>query len=177
MLQGAFPSLDPVLQAASASGLAQVGIAIIHCLPVVFAFVLVPILDYILGEEDAQALQTDSKWTLFLCKIICYGFVLIHLVAVVTAAHTASLAAGNVPMLALICLNSAVSGGYGITVAHELIHGRDKLDRFLGQVLLSTLFYKHWGHSHMAHHAQVCVREHRICLREHRICIYLPCGA
>ena len=40
-------------------------------------------------------------------------------------------------------------------VAHELVHSREPLDRFLGGSLLCTAGYMHWSVSHHAHHAKV----------------------
>jgi hypothetical protein len=155
-LQTAIPCLGPILQLGAAPPVSQVGTVAMHMLTVLFAFVLVPVLDYLLGEEEAQALERPTTtWQAALYKSVCYVFAALHVTALASAALVASQPTTSWLVLCLLALNCATGGGYAFTVAHELIHSRSKLDRFLGQVLLTTNCYKHWGHSHMAHHAQV----------------------
>ena len=57
-------------------------------------------------------------------------------------------------------LSAGIAGGVvGITVAHELIHRRSRVDRFLGGVLLASMSYLHWALEHVAgHHRLVATR-------------------
>ena len=58
-------------------------------------------------------------------------------------------------------LSAGVTGGViGITVAHELIHRRGRVDRALGGVLLAVVGYLHWSIEHIAgHHRRVATPE------------------
>lgn len=115
-----------------------------------------PILDYLLGEEEAQALDGPSTpWQMVSYKSVCIVFAALQITALASAAFVASSAITTWPIVLVLALNCAISGGYAFTVGHELIHSRSKLDKFVGQVLLTLNCYKHWGHSHKAHHAQV----------------------
>lgn len=40
-------------------------------------------------------------------------------------------------------------------MAHELLHGRRRLDRALASVLLGFVCYGHWAQSHLLHHVKV----------------------
>lgn len=44
-------------------------------------------------------------------------------------------------------------------MAHELLHGAQKLDRTLAGVLLANVCYGHWSKSHLIHHIKVATKE------------------
>ncbi len=49
-----------------------------------------------------------------------------------------------------------ISGTIGITYSHELMHQKDKLERWLGDLLLATVLYSHFRSEHMrVHHLYV----------------------
>ncbi|MEO1790408.1 MAG: alkane 1-monooxygenase, partial [Pseudomonadota bacterium] len=49
-----------------------------------------------------------------------------------------------------------ITGTVGITYAHELMHQRSRLDRWLADVLLATVFYSHFRSEHLlVHHRYV----------------------
>ncbi len=55
---------------------------------------------------------------------------------------------------------SMVTGGVGITVAHELGHKKSALERFYGKVILMTVGYMHFYIEHnRGHHVQVATPE------------------
>lgn len=46
--------------------------------------------------------------------------------------------------------------GFGIVVAHELVHRRSRIERWLGRLLLMTVLYMHFAIEHVrGHHARV----------------------
>jgi alkane 1-monooxygenase len=52
------------------------------------------------------------------------------------------------------------TGGMGITVAHELIHRRSAIERWIGRLLLMTVLYMHFAIEHVrGHHAKVATSE------------------
>jgi len=47
-------------------------------------------------------------------------------------------------------------GGLGIVIAHELVHRRDRVDYWIGKLLLLTVLYMHFAIEHVrGHHARV----------------------
>ncbi|MBL4806647.1 MAG: alkane 1-monooxygenase [Rhodobacteraceae bacterium] len=49
-----------------------------------------------------------------------------------------------------------ITGGIGITYAHELIHQKDKRERLLGDILLATVLYGHFRTEHiLVHHRYI----------------------
>ncbi len=56
----------------------------------------------------------------------------------------------------LLLATGAVTGGIGITYAHELIHQKDKSERLMGDILLATVLYGHFRTEHiLVHHRYV----------------------
>ena len=66
----------------------------------------------------------------------------------------------TVDKAALLFVNAFVGGAWGITVAHELGHKRDMLERVMAQLLLVNTNYCHWMEEHNhGHHATVATPE------------------
>ena len=151
--------LAPVVQAFNYPWLAPVLTAALRVLPVIYAFVAVPLLDYVLGEEEELGEPLDSgAWYKPLYRGVCHGFVLLHIGLLLCAAHVVT-TVGSLPLFPIMCLNMSICGGFAFAVAHELVHSRHRFDRFCSEVLLTLVCYKQWGLSHMAHHAQVATQE------------------
>jgi len=56
----------------------------------------------------------------------------------------------------LLLATGTVTGGIGITYAHELIHQKDKTERLLGDILLASVLYGHFRTEHiLVHHRYV----------------------
>lgn len=155
-MQAAVPCLASIIQLGTTVTFQRVASATLYTLPVLFSFVLMPILDYLLGEEQAQAMDDPvTPWQMISYRSVCIVFAALQITAIGSAAFVASMPSTSWLIVLVLALNCAVCGGYAFTVGHELIHSTSKLDRFVGQVLLTINCYKHWGHSHMAHHAHV----------------------
>lgn len=58
-------------------------------------------------------------------------------------------------MSAGLALSLGSEGGLCFTAAHELLHGRSRLDKFLAQALLCSVGYMHWSETHHMHHRKV----------------------
>lgn len=56
----------------------------------------------------------------------------------------------------LAIFTGVVAGEVGITYAHELVHQRNKFERWLGDILLATVLYGHFRTEHiMVHHRYI----------------------
>ncbi len=54
----------------------------------------------------------------------------------------------------------SLQGGFGINIAHELIHKSSVLEKVLGNILLLNVNYMHWGNEHLdGHHDLVATPE------------------
>jgi alkane 1-monooxygenase len=125
----------------------------------VLVFMVLPILDALIGkdstnpqEEEVPGLQNE-KYYRYLTYAWTYaqvGFVIWAVYAVVTS-----------PMLLHELIGFTISvgvitGGIGITVAHELGHKNTKIEQFLAKMLLATVCYMHFFIEHnRGHHVNV----------------------
>jgi len=63
---------------------------------------------------------------------------------------------GTVEAIFLALVTGIVAGEVGITYAHELVHQRNKFERWLGDILLSTVLYGHFRTEHiLVHHRYI----------------------
>lgn len=147
------PIIQPLAHFGTFPLVLSIYMGMLKCLPMLFTFAVLPLLDWMLGEEDAQELGTPSSpWTY---DITFYGFAALHMASLVNTIYIASLPGTSALQLLLLCLNQGVTGGYAINIAHELTHHSNRAHKFLGEALLTSCCYQHWPHSHRAHHSQV----------------------
>lgn len=123
-------------------------------LPVVYFFIILPILDILIGrdrggQKPAQRTEEDNGY-----RWVLWAFGLIYMCLLVMCATTAA----ALPLLSVVTVGVGL-GFYGavlFAVAHELLHSSSKADRALSQSLLHCLCYPHYMHSHKRiHHARV----------------------
>lgn len=133
-----------------------VGNVMYFVVPMCF-FGIIPILEMLRGpelvnpkEEDYHKLQSDLRyrWSVWFwivpqfCMLI-YGAYL----------------AGTGSWFDVVCLalmTGCITGGVGITVAHELIHRTAETEKILGQSLLMSVLYGHFFIEHLwGHHKNV----------------------
>lgn len=130
--------------------------------PLIFYFVLVPILDALVGEDTAnppeevvEALSRDRYYRLLLyCSIPVLWFSFIAATAVAASMH--------LPLWAFVTLAigaGAASGG-GLAVGHELGHGGTASDRFAAKLVCALTAYSHFTIEHnRGHHVLVATPE------------------
>ncbi|MCU0831930.1 MAG: alkane 1-monooxygenase [Rhizobiaceae bacterium] len=130
--------------------------------PLVFYFGLVPLLDWIIGEdidnppEDIIEQLAADQWyraLLFLTIPVLYASSALAFAAILWA---------GLPLWAnvLIAVSAGVSAGGGLTVAHELGHKPARLDQFGAKLILALTGYAHFCIEHnKGHHSQVATPE------------------
>ena len=129
----------------------------------VFVFVLTPLLDQLVGtdasnppESAVPALEADRYY-----RYAVYAAVPPLYVAVVWSAWM--LARGNLDLNATLGLTASlgiVTGGVGISVAHELGHKTRRVDRVLAKLALVPVAYGHFFVEHnRGHHVRVATPE------------------
>ena len=129
----------------------------------VVSFMVIPLLDWLVGKDRSNEPLRDSGQRLRsgYYRVIPYAYVPIQLALIVWGA--AVFARGELPpaqALGLALSVGVVTGAQGITIAHELGHGRSLLDRLLAQLLLVTVCYGHFYIEHnRGHHARVATPE------------------
>lgn len=128
----------------------------------VFTLIVVPLLDLAVGENrsnpDPRDLAALGRRRFY--RFAVYGWVPLQIGTVVAGASYA--AQGVLDPLAWWGLTISVgliTGGIGITLAHELGHRHSRAERLLAQLLLCTVGYMHFSIEHnKGHHLHVATR-------------------
>jgi alkane 1-monooxygenase len=131
-----------------------------NLLPILFVFVVVPLTDTLVGLDTANV-PAEKKPIVgeeFFYRAVTYAWTYIQLgffawVSVMFADRGLTSAVEWV----LFTLGfGLVTGGIGITVAHELGHKKSTLEQFYSQALLMTVGYMHFFIEHnRGHHVNV----------------------
>jgi alkane 1-monooxygenase len=131
---------------------------------IVFSFILIPLLDQSLGIDTSNV--EDGKVKLigeeFYYRFVTYCWTYFQLAFLVWGAFAVSSGQLNSPYewAAFVFSFSLVTGGIGITVAHELGHKKSSIERFYGKTLLMTVCYMHFYIEHnRGHHVNVATPE------------------
>lgn len=136
----------------------------------VFSFVLVPLLDYLVSKDKSnvpkEAVSRMIKIRFY--RWITYGWVYVQLALLgwcffVVAMHPLAW----VEWVALLSGTALVTGGIGITVAHEMGHKTSIWQQFYAKILLLTVGYMHFLIEHnRGHHVRVATPEDPATSRE-----------
>ena len=128
----------------------------------VFAFVLVPLADVLIGddpsnppEEIAAALQADPWYRWIVLAYLPAQYAVLAWSLWYAATH-------DVGWVGLVGLGSTlgVVTGVGINAAHELGHKREDLEHWASKVALAPTLYGHFFVEHnWGHHKRVATRE------------------
>ncbi len=121
-------------------------------LPSLFLLVLLPLLDLLTGwQDDVQFDKNDFSlaetsmlhWNPRLYALFYMGSVIYLAMSIgrFTATETA---------LLVVC--SSLLGGIGFGAAHELVHGKERIDQILQRIVTSFLFYPHYKLIHIRSH-------------------------
>ncbi len=129
----------------------------------IFVFILVPVLDEVAGKDrhnvSKEAFGQEMKRRYY--RMVTYMWVYVQLMVMgwcfyIVATHSLSL----VEWTALTSGAALVTGGIGITVAHELGHKASRLQQFYAKVLLMMVGYMHFLIEHnRGHHVRVATPE------------------
>ena len=123
-----------------------------------YAWALVTVLDLLLGlnEENADP-QTDEADLVWYRAITLLWFplqaaTLFGMIWWITRSTHLS----GMEIILLMFGMGVVSGTIGIVYAHELLHQRNRLERWLGDLLLASVLYSHFRTEHLlVHHIHV----------------------
>ena len=124
----------------------------------VYTFWLFGLLDALLGrnldDADPATAEADLFWYRLITLIwfpVQFAVLCFMLSYVPRATHLSGL-----EKLALFFGQGVMSGAIGIVYAHELMHQRNRLERWLADLLLATVLYSHFRSEHLlVHHIYV----------------------
>lgn len=129
-------------------------------LTVAVVFVGVPTMDAIVGcdqQELGNAISERSRAVSRLYSWILYGHLPVQAGLILLCGwewvHSSAPAWVRAGWILSVALST---GGIGITVAHELIHRKTKMERWIGRLILMTVLYMHFAIEHVrGHHKNV----------------------
>jgi alkane 1-monooxygenase len=131
---------------------------------VAFTFLLLPFVDYLIGLDTQNVTESESKiiGEEFYYRFITYIWTFVQLTFIIWAAVAISNNKISTwyEWMGFILSVGLVTGGIGITVAHELGHKKSPLERFYSKLLLMTVCYMHFYIEHnRGHHVNVATPE------------------
>jgi alkane 1-monooxygenase len=129
-----------------------------------FVFILIPLMDHLAGidttniPQEKQSMVNEEfyyRFVTYVWTFVQFGFILWSCL-IVSSGKLNSLPA----WIGFVIGVSLVTGGIGITVAHELGHKKSRLERAYSQALLMTVCYMHFYIEHnQGHHVHVATPE------------------
>ncbi len=120
-----------------------------------FSFIIHPLLDLVVGE-DTNLEPVPPKTSTFNNLLVWTYLPLQTFVLTLSLALCSVRDFSTVELAGIILSLGAVTGGLGITIAHELIHRRERWERGLGVGLLLMVNYAHFRVEHVfGHHKHV----------------------
>ncbi|MBX2963934.1 MAG: alkane 1-monooxygenase [Cyclobacteriaceae bacterium] len=131
---------------------------------ILFAFIIIPLIDQLSGldttnlDESEAKLVSEEKYYRF----VTYIWTFVQLAFVLWGCFIVVQDGFQTPLiwLAFVVSVALVTGGIGITVAHELGHKKSALERFYSKLLLMTVCYMHFYIEHnRGHHVYVATPE------------------
>ena len=133
-------------------------------LPLGFVFVIITSVDHYIGLDKKNVAEGDVSQVgeEFYYRFVTYIWTFVQVSLVVWGAYAVSLGKLTTPLewAGFIIGFSLVTGGIGITVAHELGHKKSKLEQFYCKLILMTVCYMHFFIEHnRGHHVQVATPE------------------
>lgn len=139
---------------------------------VVFVFVVIPFIDRWAGLDTQNVSPADQATVgeAFYYRFVTYLWVFVQIGFLAWAIDVVATERMSWIELALFIVSCGlVTGGIGITVAHELGHKKSKPERFFSQVLLLTVCYMHFYIEHnRGHHVHVATPEDPATARKHQ---------
>ncbi|GHE67368.1 MULTISPECIES: alkane 1-monooxygenase [Roseivirga] len=128
-------------------------------LTVAFVFVLIPLADHLIGEDPENLSENESLLLAeqFYYRFITYVWTFFQVAFVLWACWmVASHSLDLMEWIGFTLSCALVTGGIGITVAHELGHKKSGWERFCSKLLLMTVCYMHFYIEHnRGHHVYV----------------------
>lgn len=131
---------------------------------IIFVFLLIPVIDYQLGLDTGNIPKEEKEKTgeEFYYRFITYLWVYVQFGFLLWSTDRIATGALISPQewIGFTIGCALVTGGIGITVAHELGHKKSKLEQFYSKALLMTVCYMHFFIEHnRGHHVLVATPE------------------
>ncbi|MEM7612066.1 MAG: alkane 1-monooxygenase [Pseudomonadota bacterium] len=149
--------LYPLFPFAGIAAHAATGVEAWLVLPLVFAYGVAPLMDWLIGEDQSNPpeavvpqLEKDHYY-----RVLTYLTVPLHFLSLIFAAWWATQGLSVWGFLAL-AVTAGMTSGLGINTGHELGHKKSRLERNLAKIVLAVPAYGHfWIEHNRGHHRDV----------------------
>jgi alkane 1-monooxygenase len=127
-------------------------------------FIMLPLVDFAVGIDphNLNASEVKKVNQEFYYRFITFVWTYVQLAFVIWGCYAAATGrlVSALEWIGFTLSVGLVTGGIGITVAHELGHKKTKLEQFYSKALLMTVCYMHFYIEHnKGHHVQVATPE------------------
>ncbi len=126
---------------------------------VLYVLIVIPILDLLVGTSTRNMDIATSDQELFIHKLVTWLWVPLQFVFLVTIIASIGMSPSNYNSWEIVGLSISLgfmTGGIGITYAHELMHQNNKFEKALSEVLMTMTLYGHFCIEHIyGHHKNV----------------------
>lgn len=152
----------PVYPLAGIGAFLMTGAQWLLCMPLVLNYVIIPILDWLVGEdvnnppeELVPQLEADKYY-----RILTYVTVPLHYLVLIVTAWVVGTFDLNLWVVLAMAIIAGGYSGLGINTAHELGHKSTFIEKTLAKIALAVPAYGHFcvEHNH-GHHALVATPE------------------
>lgn len=129
----------------------------------IFVFLLVPLMDYVIQKDTANvpAAEVSESMKAQFYKLITFVWVYVQLAVLIWGFYVVS--TQELSMISWTAFTTGmalITGGIGITVAHELGHRTERIEQTYSKILLMTVCYMHFFIEHnRGHHVRVATPE------------------
>jgi len=129
-------------------------------LAILFSFLILPAIDQFCGIDTSNVSEKEIKTVAddFFYRFVTYIWTFFQLACFLWAIYAVTGGALDTMLewFAFTLSFSLITGGIGITVAHELGHKKSRLEKFYSKLLLMTVSYMHFYIEHnRGHHVYV----------------------
>lgn len=129
----------------------------------IFVFLLVPLMDYAIQKDTSNVptAEVSEATKAQFYKLVTFIWVYVQLAVLIWGFYWVSTQELSWISWFAFCTGMAlVTGGIGITVAHELGHRSEKIEQTYSKILLMTVCYMHFFIEHnRGHHVYVATPE------------------
>jgi alkane 1-monooxygenase len=126
---------------------------------IVFSFLMIPAIDQWLGTDTSNVPEhiVKVKAEEFYYRFVTYVWTYVQVAFILWGCYAVTSGKlTTIAWLGFVLSFALVTGGIGITVAHELGHKKSSIERFYGKTLLMTVCYMHFYIEHnRGHHVLV----------------------
>ena len=132
----------------------------------IFGYLIITLIDLVVGESTEISISVKKSISKY--KIILFVWPLVQFLLLFGSLYVISFFdhLSHIEAIGLMMVQGMITGAVGITFAHELMHRRTKIERFLADFLMGMAVYGHFRTEHvLVHHRFVGTKKDAVTAR------------